>query len=54
MTFKLELDFIQWREWAFSNGIHEYVIAFLTAHPEELYKKLNTKEVVPEKEATGR
>lgn len=39
MTFKLELDFNQWREWAFSNNVHEYVIAFLTAHPDELYRK---------------
>ncbi len=39
MTFKLELDFQQWREWAFSNNIHEYIIAFLTAHPDFLYKK---------------
>lgn len=39
MTYKLELDFNQWREWAFLNDIHEYVIAFLTAHPDFLYKK---------------
>ncbi len=39
MTYKLDLNFNQWREWAFSNNIHEYVIAFLTAHPDYLYKK---------------
>jgi len=39
MTYKLDLNFNQWREWAFSNNIHEYIIAFLTAHPDYLYKK---------------
>lgn len=37
-TFKLQLDFIQWREWAFNHAVHDLVIAFLTANPDMLHK----------------
>lgn len=38
MTFKLELDFTQWRTWAIDNGISHLVTGFLTQHSSFLYK----------------
>lgn len=38
LTFKLQLEFNQWREWAFNNNVHPQIIGFLTAHPEYLHK----------------
>lgn len=37
-TFKLILDFNQWREWAFSNAVHDLVVGYLTSEPSMLHK----------------
>jgi len=37
-TYKLQLDFKQWRMWAFNNNVHDLVIGFLTANSEMLHK----------------
>jgi len=37
-TYKLELDFNQWREWAYGHCVHDLVIGFLTANPDMLHK----------------
>lgn len=39
MTFSLNLDFMQWRDWAFRNGVHPDLVAFLNQHQDFLYKK---------------
>lgn len=38
MTFKLELDFGQWRTWAIDNDISHLVTGFLTQHSSYLHK----------------
>jgi len=37
-TFKLEIDFNQWREWAYGHAVHDLVVGFLTAHPDMIHK----------------
>lgn len=37
-TYKLDLDFNMWREWAFKNNVHDHIIQFLSSNPEFLYK----------------
>jgi MoxR-like ATPase len=37
-TFKLEIDFNQWREWAFKNNVHDHIIQFLSNEPTMIYK----------------
>lgn len=38
-TYRLDLDFELWRSWAFKNGVHEYVVQFLTTESTLLYNK---------------
>lgn len=38
MTYKLELDFKHWREWAYSNKIHTHILGFLTQKSDYLHK----------------
>ena len=37
-TYQLQLDFFQWREWAFGHAIHDLVIGFLTSDNGWLHK----------------
>jgi MoxR-like ATPase len=38
LTYKLQLEFSQWRDWAFRNCVHDLIIGFLTSNQEMLYK----------------
>ena len=37
-TYKLDLEFNMWREWAFKHGVHDHIVQFLSSKPEWLYK----------------
>jgi len=37
-SYKLQLDFNQWREWAYGHAVHDLVVGFLTANPDFLHK----------------
>lgn len=38
-TFQLELNFNQWREWAYQNNVYDHIIQYLSSEPTMLYKK---------------
>lgn len=38
-TFQLELNFNQWREWAFKNNVYDHIIQYLSSEPSMLYQK---------------
>lgn len=38
-SYKLEPEFEIWREWAYANNVHDYIIQYLTIKPEELFKE---------------
>jgi MoxR-like ATPase len=37
-TFRLEIDFNQWREWAFKNNVNDQIIQYLSTEPGMIYK----------------
>lgn len=37
-TFKLQIDFQQWRDWAFKNKVHTNIVQFLSQEPTMIYK----------------
>lgn len=37
-TFKLQIDFSQWRDWAIKNNVHTNIIQFLSQEPTMIYK----------------
>lgn len=37
-SFKLEIDFNQWREWAFKHEVHDHVIQYLSSEPGMIHK----------------
>lgn len=37
-TFKLQIDFQQWRDWAIKNNVHTNVVQFLSQEPTLIYK----------------
>jgi MoxR-like ATPase len=38
MTFRLDPDFKIWREWAYNNNVHAYVLGFLSQHSDYMHK----------------
>lgn len=37
-TYRMDIDFGIWRDWAFKNGVHDHVIQFLSNEPGLIYK----------------
>jgi len=37
-SFKMEIDFNQWREWAFKHDVHDHVIQYLSSDPSMIHK----------------